>query len=429
MTAAICGMPRGRQVGLVEEDPAEVLAVGEHLVLHRQERAAGVDEVDAGQPVVGGDGLRAQVLLDRDRVVGAALDGRVVGDDHALAAADPADAGDDAGAGDGSPWRPGAVHPGRGERAELEERAAGVEQPVDPVADQQLAAVGVLACGPPRCRPGGRRPAARAARRRASLQVLAHPVRLAIVNSSLSSLRVHRDHPPRPDPRHRRRAVRRARLPRRLGRRPRRGLRHLRPGALQALPAKDAMLAEMLVSISEELLRGRPRAARRRPTPSDAALRGLVDWHVDFALRHRPLIVVQDRDWESLPADARERVRDPAARVRRALGRPAPPLHARPPAATGPGDRPRRVRADQLHAPQRAAARRPRCAALLDGWRSGRSALVGCAPCVSGLWPADGGGARHRGRRHDRRGRGAGRPGRRRPARHGRADGEPGLHR
>ena len=48
---AICGMPCGGQVGLVEEDPAEVLAVGEHLVLHRQERAAGVDEVDARQPV------------------------------------------------------------------------------------------------------------------------------------------------------------------------------------------------------------------------------------------------------------------------------------------------------------------------------------------------------------------------------------------
>ena len=35
----------------------------------------------------------------------------------------------------------------------------------------------------------------------------------------------------------------------------------------------------------------------------------LVDWHVDFALRHRPLIVVQDRDWESLPEQAREQVR------------------------------------------------------------------------------------------------------------------------
>ena len=135
--------PPGGQVGLVEEDPAEVLAVGEHLVLHRQEGAAGVDEVDARQPVVGGDRLRAQVLLDRDRVVGAALDRRVVGDDHALAAADPADAGDDAGRRDARR----AYMLVRRQRAELEERAARVEQPVDPVADQQLAAGGVLLAG------------------------------------------------------------------------------------------------------------------------------------------------------------------------------------------------------------------------------------------------------------------------------------------
>ncbi len=32
-------------------------------------------------------------------------------------------------------------------------------------------------------------------------------------------------------------------------------------------------------------------------------------WHVEFALHHQPLIVVQDRDWASLPEDARERVR------------------------------------------------------------------------------------------------------------------------
>ena len=89
ITAAICGMPGARHRRLVEEDPAEVLAVGEDLVLQRQEGAAGVDEVDARQPVLQRDLLRPQVLLDRHRVVGAALDGRVVGDDHALAPADP----------------------------------------------------------------------------------------------------------------------------------------------------------------------------------------------------------------------------------------------------------------------------------------------------------------------------------------------------
>ena len=80
------------------------------------------------------------------------------------------------------------------------------------------------------------------------------------------------------------------------------------PALYKHFPSKQAMLAEMLVSISEELLRvGRERVAAA-DGPS-AAVAALVDWHVDFALRHRPLIVVQDRDWESLPADARERVR------------------------------------------------------------------------------------------------------------------------
>ncbi len=133
-----------RQVGLVEEDPTEVLAVGEDLVLHRQEGAARVDEVDARQPVLQGHGLRAQVLLDRHRVVGAALDGRVVRDDDDLAAVHPADAGDDSGAGHRVVVAVGAVHPEGGHRAQLEERAAGVEQPVDPVSREELAAVGVL---------------------------------------------------------------------------------------------------------------------------------------------------------------------------------------------------------------------------------------------------------------------------------------------
>jgi hypothetical protein len=64
----------------------------------------------------------------------------------------------------------------------------------------------------------------------------------------------------------------------------------------------------MLVDISQRLLAvGRERS--QAAPDARAALVALVDWHVDFALRDRPLIVVQDRDWESLPDDARERVR------------------------------------------------------------------------------------------------------------------------
>lgn len=80
------------------------------------------------------------------------------------------------------------------------------------------------------------------------------------------------------------------------------------PAIYKHFPSKQAMLAEMLVTISERLLLvGRERVASA-DTAADA-LRRLVDWHVEFALEHRPLIVVQDRDWESLPDDARDQVR------------------------------------------------------------------------------------------------------------------------
>ncbi len=80
------------------------------------------------------------------------------------------------------------------------------------------------------------------------------------------------------------------------------------PALYKHFTSKDAVLAEMLVSISERLLAVGRERSDRAPDPA-AALAALVDWHVDFALRHRPLIVVQDRDWESLPEEAREQVR------------------------------------------------------------------------------------------------------------------------
>jgi AcrR family transcriptional regulator len=80
------------------------------------------------------------------------------------------------------------------------------------------------------------------------------------------------------------------------------------PALYKHFASKDAVLAEMLVSISERLLdEGRDRVARSGD--AESAVEALVSWHIDFALRHRALIVVQDRDWQSLPPEARERVR------------------------------------------------------------------------------------------------------------------------
>ena len=136
ITSATCGMASGGHPGLVVEDPAEVVAIGEDLGLERQEGPARIDEVDARQPVLERDLLGAEVLPDGHRVVRAALDRGVVGDDHAGRPLDPPDAGDDAGARGLI-----VVQPGRRQRAQLEERRARVQQPLDPFADGQLAAL------------------------------------------------------------------------------------------------------------------------------------------------------------------------------------------------------------------------------------------------------------------------------------------------
>ncbi len=133
----------GRHVGDVVEDPAEVLAVGKHVVLLGKEAAARIDQIDAGQAVLRRDLLRAQMLLHRHRVIGAALDGGVVGDDDAFAPRDPADPADHRGG-----VHVAAVHAPGGELADLEERRARIEQLVHPLARQHLAAGGVLfPCG------------------------------------------------------------------------------------------------------------------------------------------------------------------------------------------------------------------------------------------------------------------------------------------
>lgn len=80
------------------------------------------------------------------------------------------------------------------------------------------------------------------------------------------------------------------------------------PALYKHFESKDAVLAAMLVDISERLLdEGQTRVVRA--SGPEEAIESLVAWHIDFALRHRSLIVVQDRDWQSLPPLARERVR------------------------------------------------------------------------------------------------------------------------
>jgi AcrR family transcriptional regulator len=80
------------------------------------------------------------------------------------------------------------------------------------------------------------------------------------------------------------------------------------PALYRHFPGKEALLAEMLIGISEHLLAGGQARARSSDDPR-AVLRALVDFQADFALREPELIVVQDRDLANLPVQARRRVR------------------------------------------------------------------------------------------------------------------------
>ena len=124
-----------RHAGLVVKDAAEVIAVGKHLRLQRQKRAARVDEIDARQMVLRRDLLRAQVFLDRHRIVGAALDGGVVGDDRAGRAVDRSDARHDSGR-----RRLIVVHAVRRQSGEFKKGRARIDEPVDAFACGEFAA-------------------------------------------------------------------------------------------------------------------------------------------------------------------------------------------------------------------------------------------------------------------------------------------------
>ena len=124
----------GTHVRLVVEDPAKVLAIGKYLVLARQVGPAGVDQIDARQAVLLGNRLGAQMLLHRQRIIGAAFDRRIVGDNHAFHTLDAANTGN----------QPAcrnilAVHLVGCKLTDFQKGRARIEQGVDTLARQQLA--------------------------------------------------------------------------------------------------------------------------------------------------------------------------------------------------------------------------------------------------------------------------------------------------
>ena len=112
-----------------------MIAVGKHLFLPRQERTAGIHEVNAWQVVLLRNFLRPQVFLDGQRIVRATFDGGIVGDDHALDTVYAPHAADDSGRG----YLVVVDFPGR-QLADFEERRVLIKEGTNPFAGQHLAA-------------------------------------------------------------------------------------------------------------------------------------------------------------------------------------------------------------------------------------------------------------------------------------------------
>lgn len=81
------------------------------------------------------------------------------------------------------------------------------------------------------------------------------------------------------------------------------------PAVYRHFANKQALLAEILVGVSETLLSGGREVVARHDDPQ-RRLTALVDFHVDFALAEADVIRVQDRDLAALAADDRATVRE-----------------------------------------------------------------------------------------------------------------------
>jgi len=80
------------------------------------------------------------------------------------------------------------------------------------------------------------------------------------------------------------------------------------PALYKHFKGKDELLSASLTDISETLLKEGSARVAAAESPG-AALDALIDWHVEFALGHPALIVVQDREWTNLASAARRDVR------------------------------------------------------------------------------------------------------------------------
>ncbi|MBW5421868.1 TetR family transcriptional regulator [Streptomyces sp. BG9H] len=81
------------------------------------------------------------------------------------------------------------------------------------------------------------------------------------------------------------------------------------PGLYRHFAGKDAMLAELLVGISGQLLTGGKRCVADTDGSPSRVLDALIEGHIDFALDDRSLITLHDRELDRLRDSDRKLVR------------------------------------------------------------------------------------------------------------------------
>jgi AcrR family transcriptional regulator len=80
------------------------------------------------------------------------------------------------------------------------------------------------------------------------------------------------------------------------------------PALYRHFAGKEALLAEMLLDISEHLRTSGATCATTATSPEEA-LDALVNGHITFALEHPALIIVHDRELGNVPEPARRKIR------------------------------------------------------------------------------------------------------------------------
>lgn len=80
------------------------------------------------------------------------------------------------------------------------------------------------------------------------------------------------------------------------------------PGLYRHFPGKEAVLSDMLLGISQQLLAEGSRRAVAAPD-APAALDALLRWHIEFALSRPALITVQGRELANVPESAQRQIR------------------------------------------------------------------------------------------------------------------------